>query len=80
MKIGIITHYYHSFNYGGNLQAYALCKYLNQQYDAEQICYINKNAKPKSRKQEIREFVEKYYDINFDYEELRKTYKHEEEI
>ena len=56
MKIGIITHYYHSFNYGGNLQAYALCKYLNQQYDAEQICYINKNAKPKSRKQEIREF------------------------
>ncbi|MCR5142752.1 MAG: polysaccharide pyruvyl transferase family protein [Ruminococcus sp.] len=39
-KIGIITHYYKSTNYGGNLQAYALCKYLiNEGYEAEQICY-----------------------------------------
>lgn len=39
-KIGIITHYYNSLNYGGNLQAYALCKYLSQQgYVAEQISY-----------------------------------------
>ena len=28
MKIGILTHYYNSVNYGGNLQAYALCKVL----------------------------------------------------
>ena len=28
MKIGILTHYYGSTNYGGNLQAYALCKVL----------------------------------------------------
>lgn len=28
MKIGILTHYYKSVNYGGNLQAYALCKVL----------------------------------------------------
>ena len=35
-KIGIITHYCHSINYGGNLQAYALCKVLNNMgYDAE---------------------------------------------
>ena len=28
MKIGILTHYYGSTNYGGNLQAYGLCKVL----------------------------------------------------
>lgn len=39
-KIGIITHYYGSINYGGLLQAYALCKKLNDLgYIAEQICY-----------------------------------------
>ena len=30
MKIGILTHYYNSVNYGGNLQAYALCKLLEE--------------------------------------------------
>lgn len=40
MRIGIITEYYLSDNYGGNLQAYALCEYLNSiGFDAEQICY-----------------------------------------
>lgn len=40
MKIGIITHYYKSVNYGGNLQAYALCDYLNRMgHDAVQISY-----------------------------------------
>ena len=40
MKIGIITMYYNSDNYGGNLQAYALAQYLNQlSYSTEQICY-----------------------------------------
>lgn len=40
-KIGIITHYYNSKNYGGNLQAYALSRYLSEMdYDAEQMCYI----------------------------------------
>ena len=40
-KIGIITHYYKSQNYGGNLQAYALCKALEGLHvgDVEQICY-----------------------------------------
>ena len=38
MKIGIITHYYNSENYGGNLQAYALCRVLNKMgHNAEQI-------------------------------------------
>lgn len=40
MKIGIITHYYKSTNYGGNLQAYALCRILGEHgYMAEQIAY-----------------------------------------
>lgn len=45
VKIGIITHYYKSENYGGNLQAYALCKYIRQYlgYDAEQISYSRRS-------------------------------------
>lgn len=40
MKIGILTHYYKSTNYGGNLQAYALCTVLNKLgHHAEQITY-----------------------------------------
>ncbi len=43
MKIGIITHYYNSTNYGGNLQAFALCKFLRDLgMDAEQISYDKK--------------------------------------
>lgn len=39
-KIGILTYYYNSINYGGNLQAYALCKKLEALgYPAEQICF-----------------------------------------
>lgn len=40
-KIGIITLYYHNYNYGGLLQAYALVTCLNKKMDfhAEQIAY-----------------------------------------
>mgnify|MGYP003292001345 CR=1 FL=1 len=39
-KIGIITHYHKSHNYGGILQAYALSRYLNESgFSAEQISY-----------------------------------------
>lgn len=39
-NVGIITHYYHSENYGGLLQSYALCKYLNGNgVNAMQVCY-----------------------------------------
>jgi len=40
-KVGILTHYYHSNNYGGNLQAFALSQYVNSinGFKAEQICY-----------------------------------------
>ncbi len=41
MKIGITTHYYKSTNYGGNLQAYALCKVLsNKSHRVEQISIV----------------------------------------
>lgn len=41
MKIGIITYYYHNYNYGGCLQAYALTNFLNSKgFQAKQISYF----------------------------------------
>ena len=40
IRVGIITHYFNSTNYGGNLQAYALVECIHKLgYKAEQICY-----------------------------------------
>lgn len=40
MKIGILTHFYNTNNYGGALQAYALTHVLRKMgHDAEQICF-----------------------------------------
>lgn len=42
MKIGIVTHFYNTVNYGGMLQAYALVRTINDiscDYKAEQIQY-----------------------------------------
>lgn len=48
-KIGIITHYYKTKNYGGLLQAYAICRCLNGLgYDAEQLCYLRSRTIPPS--------------------------------
>lgn len=45
MNIGIIAHYYRSENYGGNLQAYALCAALKALgYNSEQICLDRKSG------------------------------------
>ena len=45
MKIGIITMFYKTINYGGKLQAYALCNALNKMgHDAEQIKYERKEG------------------------------------
>lgn len=47
-KIGILTHFYNSTNYGGVLQAYALCKILEKNgFDAKQILYKHKYIKEK---------------------------------
>ena len=48
-KVGVLTHYYNSKNYGGMLQAYALIKTLSKLgFDAEQICYKYETDKPLS--------------------------------
>ena len=45
MKIGILTHYYNSLNFGGMLQSYALVAYLKKKgYDAEQVSYAFSSA------------------------------------
>ena len=58
-KIGIITHYYKSRNYGGNLQAYALSEFLKRKgWLAEQISV--KNA---LYKVEVKKAVEAVFDV-----------------
>lgn len=60
LKTGIITHYLNSTNYGGNLQAYALCTYLrNHGFDAKQIAYDRSldNPAPKSVVKRIKRFL-----------------------
>ena len=43
LNVGILTLYYHNYNYGGQLQAYALCRFLNCLPDVtcEQISFCN---------------------------------------
>lgn len=39
-RVGILTMYYNSANYGGLLQAYALARYLNyRNFESKQITY-----------------------------------------
>ncbi|MCD7903558.1 MAG: polysaccharide pyruvyl transferase family protein [Oscillospiraceae bacterium] len=51
MKIGILTLYYHNYNYGGQLQAFALCEYLNSlcRVQCEQIAYDYKSEMPNQK-------------------------------
>ena len=52
-KIGILTHYYRSNNYGGNLQAYALCRFINEKVpyvSAEQVSYDIYSLQTRKRK------------------------------
>lgn len=58
IKIGIVTHYYKSSNYGGNLQAYALCKIIkNWGYEAEQLSVpFNYYKKAHFRKKKMKIF------------------------
>lgn len=55
MKIGILTLYYKNHNFGGQLQAYALCRYFNRLEDinCEQIAYDYKRKEEKSIKRLI---------------------------
>ncbi len=67
MKVGIVTHYFKSKNYGGNLQAYALSQFINQigRYTSFQISYdrrfdnVNrKNTKSKYLRKICRFFLQ----------------------
>lgn len=58
MRIGIVTLYYKSINYGGNLQAYALCKFLQKNgYDAEQICFTTNLSNKESLFEKIKRIL-----------------------
>lgn len=47
MRVGILTHCFGSSNYGGNLQAYALCRVIASiGYHAEQIQYDRREDEP----------------------------------
>ena len=60
MRIGILTHFHNSINYGGVLQAYALCKYLNNiGYSAFQIQYHQKTQNINSESVDVKEFLRK---------------------
>lgn len=61
-KVGIITHFYQSVNYGGVLQAYALTKKLNSTgIDAEQICYPLRTKYLKRNKKSIKRVLIYFY-------------------
>ncbi len=62
MKIGILTLFHKSTNYGGVLQAYALCKFLNDQgHAAEQILYCQKSTKINKTKITAKKIAEKVF-------------------
>lgn len=62
MKIGILTHFHKSTNYGGVLQAYALCKYLNDHgHVAQQILYHQRVTKVSEASITPKEFVQKVF-------------------
>lgn len=69
-KIGIVTHYYDSVNYGGCLQAYALTHVLKGMgYDACQISYkfrLGSPMPPRSLKDRVKRMVERvFYSASF---------------
>lgn len=51
MRTAIISQYYKSCNYGGNLQSYAMCKAIEKcGHRAEQICFTVIKKSPKVKK------------------------------
>lgn len=72
MKVGILTLYHNNFNYGGNLQAYALYKYIkNKGIDAEQIIYA------KTKKNDLLSLIKKVrrFGIRGILKKVRATYQ-----
>lgn len=57
-KVGILTHYYNSTNYGGVLQSYALCRVLEDLgAQGEQVCY-QMYAPPQSKRELLRKLLD----------------------
>lgn len=80
-KIGILTHYYNSLNYGGNLQAYALVKFLNMNnYIAEQVCYNRNKNIEKIKKQLFIKYCYTLRDFIFHHKILRNIKIREKKI
>ena len=60
MRIGILTHFHKSTNYGGVLQAYALCKHLNNcGHFTQQILYIHNATKLGKSEVTLRKIIKK---------------------
>ncbi|MDO4269911.1 MAG: hypothetical protein Q4C72_03205 [Eubacteriales bacterium] len=93
-KVGILSLFYHNWNFGGMLQAYARRESVQKLgYEAEHVCYSRiPSANKKSGTQEkIRAFLAKrkqtneilhcyYYFINRDKRNLKKFRSFEKEI
>ena len=64
-KIGVITHYYNSINYGGVLQSFALIEALKELgFDAKQICFDT--TMPTQQKKSIKTSIKKVINTGFD--------------
>lgn len=65
-RIGVITHYYNSRNYGGVLQAYALVQVLSRMgFCAEQICWdgVQHSEKRKKKKGLARAVKKEFWNV-----------------
>ena len=58
MKVGILTLYYKNYNFGGQLQAYALQKFLrNNSVNCEQICFQKSFRRKRNSNRSIKKIL-----------------------
>lgn len=77
VKVGILTHYYQSTNYGGNFQAYALAEICcSLGCDTELICYVMKDWKminaPETKLERIKSLTPKRFAKGMGYRIYKK--------
>lgn len=73
LRIGIVTHYYNSVNYGGNLQAYALCEMLKKLgVESEQLALLDWKDEcyrldlAEDNKLDIKERIARFRELNWE--------------
>ena len=72
IKIGVITEYYNSTNFGGLLQAYALCKVLNEMgFDTEQICFSKSKLISNPWPNRLKNIYKPKYVLNYIYSKIQ---------